>query len=578
MTTLTFFAAEVHLEGMPAGGTVSRATDLYNVHAYHTKVPAQGIEPFILEHTEPGQTVLDPFCGSGMTGVAALRKGRRALLSDLSPAAVHIARNYTTPCDPRAYSAAVERVAARVEDERSGLYQATCHQCGGTATVAYVVWSDMRSCPGCAAEIRLWDHRAAGLRQITCPSCCTTFRKGAARVIGEVPVEVSLNCAGCGRLAREPLEDDIKAAAVERDRIPYWYPDVRFGRDREMWRAGHEELGIRTVADFYSPRNLRALAALWDAIKREEDPRLHEALRFTFTAIANRASRRYQWNAKRPTNVLGGTLYVSSLRYEFNVFGLWRRKVSAVRRFFESCTDLRAETIVTQGSAAVLPYADGSVDYCFTDPPFGANIIYSDCSLLWEAWLGDLTNRDEEAVMSHSGKGLDEYAAIMESAFREIHRVLKRGGAATVVFQNTDSSVWEALVAAAVDAGFAIENVEVLHKSQPSFKGVKGQEEGERVAASDVVLTLRRDAAAVVVKGVEGIEPVWLAVRDELTRSGTSTRQRSSGHLYAVAVAAALGAGVPAGMATFAALEGWLHVYCEPVERGWRLKEPANGV
>lgn len=180
--------------------------------------------------------------------------------------------------------------------------------------------------------------------------------------------------------------------------------------------------------------------------------------------------------------------------------------------------------------------------------------------------------------MSHSGKGLDEYAAIMESAFREIHRVLKRGGAATVVFQNTDSSVWEALVAAAVDAGFAIENVEVLHKSQPSFKGVKGQEEGERVAASDVVLTLRRDAAAVVVKGVEGIEPVWLAVRDELTRSGTSTRQRSSGHLYAVAVAAALGAGVPAGMATFAALEGWLHVYCEPVERGWRLKEPANGV
>ena len=32
-------------------------------------------------------------------------EGRNALLSDLSPAAVHIARNYTTPCDPSAFAA-----------------------------------------------------------------------------------------------------------------------------------------------------------------------------------------------------------------------------------------------------------------------------------------------------------------------------------------------------------------------------------------------------------------------------------------------------------------------------------------
>jgi DNA modification methylase len=574
--TLTLFPAEAPLEASPVKGAVSRATDLYNVHAYHTKVPSEGIEPFLLVHTEPGHTVIDPFCGSGMTGVAARRMGRRALLSDLSPAAVHIASNYTTPCDPRAYSAAVERIAEKVEHERADLYATTCHCCGGKATTAYVVWSDMRRCPNCEAEIRLWDHRAAGLRQITCPACTATFRKGSARVIGEVPVQVSLDCSACGRLAREPIAEDIQAAAIDREQIPYWYPDVPFGRDREMWRAGHEELGIQSVADFYSPRNLRALAALWDAIQIEGDSRLRRALSFTFTAIANRASRRYQWNAKRPTNVLGGTLYVSSLRYEFNVFGLWRRKVAAMRRFFESSSDPRTEAVVAQASATALPYADESVDYCFTDPPFGANIIYSDCSLLWEAWLGSLTDKRQEAVMSHSGKDLDEYALLMESSFREIHRVLKRGAAATVVFQNTDSSVWEALVAASVDAGFAIESVEVLHKSQPSFKGVKAQQDGERVAASDVVLTLRRDAPNAPLQEASDIEPVWLAVQDELRRNGTSKRQRTTGHLYAVAVAAALGAGVPAGMATFAALEGWLAMHCEPMEGGWRIKGTAD--
>ena len=46
----------------------------------------------------PGDLVFDPFCGSGLTGVAALETGRRALLSDFSPAAVHIAQNYTKPC------------------------------------------------------------------------------------------------------------------------------------------------------------------------------------------------------------------------------------------------------------------------------------------------------------------------------------------------------------------------------------------------------------------------------------------------------------------------------------------------
>src|SRR5437016_1297713 len=45
---------------------------IYNAHSYHTKVPPRAIIPYLLHYTEPGDVVLDPFCGSGMTGVAAL--------------------------------------------------------------------------------------------------------------------------------------------------------------------------------------------------------------------------------------------------------------------------------------------------------------------------------------------------------------------------------------------------------------------------------------------------------------------------------------------------------------------------
>jgi len=114
---------------------------IYNVHSYHTKVPPRGIIPYILHYTQPGDLILDPFCGSGMTGVAARmcadppadileqfpelkdRVGPRAcILNDLSPAACHIAYNYNTPVDVEALKREFERIKAAVKEEFDWLY------------------------------------------------------------------------------------------------------------------------------------------------------------------------------------------------------------------------------------------------------------------------------------------------------------------------------------------------------------------------------------------------------------------------------------------------------------------------
>jgi hypothetical protein len=52
MTTLTLLSTSPSLEGRPASGSVSRASTLYNVHSYHTKVPMDGIQPYILHHSD----------------------------------------------------------------------------------------------------------------------------------------------------------------------------------------------------------------------------------------------------------------------------------------------------------------------------------------------------------------------------------------------------------------------------------------------------------------------------------------------------------------------------------------------
>jgi hypothetical protein len=114
---------------------------IYNVHSYHTKVPPRSIIPYILHYTQPGDLVLDLFCGSGMTGVAAQmcaeppadileqfpelkdRVGPRAcVLNDLSPAGCHIAYNYNTPVDVEAVKREFARIKATVKDEFEWLY------------------------------------------------------------------------------------------------------------------------------------------------------------------------------------------------------------------------------------------------------------------------------------------------------------------------------------------------------------------------------------------------------------------------------------------------------------------------
>ncbi len=533
---------------------VSRASAIYNVHSYHTKIPAAGITPYVEHYVDRGGLVLDPFAGSGMTGLAAALAGRRAILNDLSPAAVHIARNYTTPCDAATLRSAVGRLLAWAEPQILPLYESSCPTCGGLARTEYVVWSDDRLCPHCGAVTIVWDcmTTAGKVGRLECPSCKSEFDKTKASVSGERPVLVNLACQSCkaGRQDVSPRADDLRLCRVRRDQVPYWYPDIPFGPDWDMWRGGHRDLGVARVADFWSARNLTALAVLFEGIKREPDPRLRDALTWAFTAVVNRASRRYQWNSKRPTNVLGGTLYIASLRYEWNVLSLFLRKVRAVLAFYRDTSVPLGAVSVLQGSATDLSsIGSGTIDYCFTDPPFGANIYYSDASLLWEAWLGHLTDRSLEAVVSgkRAGKSVSDYTETMARSLAEIRRTLKPDALATLVFQNTDDEIWGAIRNAATDAGMHVIGATTLHKSQPSFKGVKGMQDGERVAATDVVMTLSPQPRArlAVTTSRDPEDVVLAAIQYDLETAGTN-RTKEIGHLFAVAVSAL----VDAGMAT----------------------------
>lgn len=481
-------------------------TAIYGVHSYSTKVPYQAITPFVDQFTNPGDLVLDPFCGSGMTGVAAILLGRRARLSDISTAAIHIASNYVTPCDAGEFLSEARRVDQVSDTELAALYETSCDRCGASATIEYTVWSDIFGCEACGGDISYWqsavDIAAETVKPlVTCAACGKGAKKADLTWRGAVPVSTKYSCrAGCGRMVERPVNERELALShrVEAEPITDWYPRAPFASDREMWRKSHEVMGITSVDGFYTRRNLRALAALWRLVNAAKSDRVRQALRFAFTAMVNRASRRYQWNAKRPTNVQTGTLYISSLNYEWNVLSLFRRKLRDVRTYYAAHPRFLGEaTVVRESATALTGVAADSVDYIYTDPPFGANIYYADCALLWESWLGEYTDPRDEILIhtkqrGRGGNSLEDYERLMTQAFTRMREVLKPGGMASVVFHSSHADVWRAVQNAVGAAGFELLGTTALDKGQPSIKGLKGQRGDERVAAVDVILNLQK--------------------------------------------------------------------------------------
>lgn len=101
---------------------------------------------------------------------------------------------------------------------------------------------------------------------------------------------------------------------------------------------------------------------------------------------------------------------------------------------------------------------DKSIDYIYTDPPYGAKIPYLDLSAMWNAWLDfsvDKKLREKECIEKGSlNKSRDEYISLMKNSIKEMYRVLKFNRWLSFVFQHQDPQLWQLLVDAAEEVGF----------------------------------------------------------------------------------------------------------------------------
>lgn len=469
---------------------------IYNVHTYHTKVPPKAIVTYLEHYTNPGDLVLDVFSGSGMTGIAcqtAPSGSRNAIILDLSPYAAFLGANYNTPNDSKIIPE-LESIIDEI-DRNLGSFYKTNHVVGGRiqkgidgkpieGVINYTIWSDVFFCPHCGHEWVYYDtalnEKKKAMKVFNCPACNYEITKAnlilkktsSVKSNGEIiefvqkePVLINYS-VGTKRFFKKPDQEDIRKINIANP--TKWIPEdeLPVGYNTEQPKHSH---GMCWVNSFYTKRTQMFLAEAYSLFKNDRKKL------FLFTSVLPKLTllNRYmpEHGSRALVGPMVGTYYVPSLSVENNVINQLRFQLQKLGNLRYT----RGNVLVSNQSATDLRnVTSNSVDYIFIDPPFGANIMYSELNFMPESWLKIKTqNRDEAIVNKVQNKAMPEYTNLMTKSFSELYRVLKPNHWITIEFHNSKNAVWNAIQQSIMSAGFVIADVRTLSKEKKTVMQYK---------------------------------------------------------------------------------------------------------
>lgn len=427
------------------------------IHKYWARKPWYIIKDYIEEYSEPGDTVLDPFCGSGSTGLESILKNRDFLGIDLNPASVFISKKtLDTNFDIDKFEEDYQIIKSMCKKEIQNLYKAD------------------EKCPYCGSDLH-FIHIVTGPKYKDNP-------------------EGKLYCPNCNKRkakkTRKLNKNEIKKMEeLNSLDIPYWYPEIKF--PDKFYKDRFTYKGILKVSDMYTRRNLYAASFLLECIKKINSD-YEDFLLLAFSNTILHVSKLKGKNV-RPLGV--NNYWVPDDYIEENVWYRFKNRIKYLKSSKEILNKRvnKKETIgnfkIWNGSALNIDI-DKKADYVFTDPPYGDGIQYSELSYVWNAWLKERYNIEEEVIINpKQNKYQDEYFNLLEEAIKEIRKSLKKDGYFTLCFQNKKFSIWNNLIKICKNEGFSLEDISIYDTFGSSYT----QNWAKFSPKADIYVTFKND-------------------------------------------------------------------------------------
>ncbi|KKM25834.1 hypothetical protein LCGC14_1590950 [marine sediment metagenome] len=350
-------------------------TSMYVWHKYWSRKTWNVVAEYIKTYSKERDIILDPFVGSGITAMEALKNNRRVIVSDLNPIATEITRLTITPISEMKLFDAFKRVEKKVKDRINKLYLTRCRNCGEKFPLTCAIWEK---------------NKCIEIRYKKCPKCDNSCRS-----------KCSLD-----------KHDKALLNKINKSRITSFYPTNKFyySDGRPFMKKEQYE----SVDELFTKRNLQALAWLMEAINEEKSKLLRDFLKIGFSSMVhlcsnmNPISEGGHFTPFSSAWIQHSYWYPSGPHMEQNVWdkfdsainghqGLLKAKIESNKwfgdiRFAKNIEDVihnKADIYIYNGSCLDLmsKLPDNSIDFIFTDPPYDSSIQYGELSYMWVSWL-----------------------------------------------------------------------------------------------------------------------------------------------------------------------------------------------
>ncbi len=449
-------------------------TAMYNWHKFWGRKTWNVVSEFIDTYCPKDGIVMDPFSGSGVSALEALKLGRRVIAVDLNPVATEILRLTIQPVDLVKLNEAYQRIAQNVKKTINNLYLAECRKCKEEIPVECAVWKRDEKKNLTLKELRY-----------KCSNCDEVVEKGGN------PTAKNL------KFIKEVV-DEFRKSKLWYPKNPLYYSDGTAFVKKEHYDS---------LDEMFTPRNLYALAILMNNIEKEKDKTLRDFLKIAFTSMVHLCSTMVPALSPAETNHQTAfssvwTQHSYWFAREFMEQNVWKKFESSMighqglmkakiesNKFFKDVkithsldaflSDSSDICIITGSCLDVLDKMPArSIDYIFTDPPYDASIQYGELSYLWAAWLrkdkGYVERISSEEIVRNERqhKDFDVYHTLLKRSFDGMYKVLKLNKYLTLTFHNPTFKVRNATIRAGTHAGFDFEKIHHQPTAQKSGKSL----------------------------------------------------------------------------------------------------------
>ncbi|MFX1253627.1 MAG: DNA methyltransferase [Promethearchaeota archaeon] len=439
----------------------------YLMHKYWSKKPHNIFVYLLEQYSRPGDTVLDPFCGSGVSIFEGWIRGRKMIGLDLNPMAIFLTQILCKFVDLDLFQQAFIQLKDTCLPQILKYYTTSCPTCGKTAFGTHYLWNN---------------------------GSCTLIK---------------FRCQNCGQREKLPDKEDLKLITeIKKSSIARWYPDYDLVENSRLCISKPMK-----VKDFFTKRNLICLTILFEQIQQIADESIRELMQFVFTGSLSQTSKMVfaikQRNKLKkstpssPSKVEVGSwvagFWIPQEHFEINVWNCFEQRYKKVIRGKKQTNKLVQASSpslnalkIHAGSATDLSFIpDLSVDFVLTDPPYGDSVPFLELSQLWASWLDFPLDFEREIIISNSrqrNKNFKRYKEELETAFHEIFKKVKKGGYLCLTFNNLKGNTWNAILSACLSAGFVFQDVTSFRSSAGSVI----QDSRVNALKADVLLTFKK--------------------------------------------------------------------------------------